>query len=235
MPTCHSTNDLADELIVKGQVEPGMVVITDNQTHGKGQRGNTWQSLPEMNLTFSLILEPNFLKIDQQFYLNIISSLAIYDLVAEHNNVKIKWPNDVYVAGKKLSGILVKNSLAGKNIEHAVVGIGLNVNQTSFDSAVAISLTEIGGKHYHLQAVLEKLLLAFESYYFLASDGRFEKLHKDYESKLYRSGENHQFFDVIEGKEFEGIITGIDPNGLLKIKTSTALKLFNFKEVQFLP
>ncbi|HEU5289705.1 MAG TPA: biotin--[acetyl-CoA-carboxylase] ligase, partial [Cyclobacteriaceae bacterium] len=96
MPECHSTNDEASRLIESSShVMEGMVVITNNQTSGRGQRGNTWVSEPGKNLTFSLLIKPTFLNAQDQFLLNKAFSLGLYDYLNAtlQGTVKIKWPN----------------------------------------------------------------------------------------------------------------------------------------------
>ena len=81
LPSCHSTNDFASEIIQTKQVFDGTIVITSYQTAGRGQRGNTWEALPNQNITVSMILKPDFLSITQQFRLNMAVSLGIYEFL----------------------------------------------------------------------------------------------------------------------------------------------------------
>ena len=103
VPDCPSTNTLALEISQQSPVKEGTVVITDQQTAGKGQRGNTWEAEPRQNLTFSLILKPTFLAVNKQFYLNIVICLALKDYLRQKTSgpVHIKWPNDILVHQKK--------------------------------------------------------------------------------------------------------------------------------------
>src|SRR5688572_19822458 len=118
MPECHSTNTLAMELCQQTNAPEGTLVITSKQTSGRGQRGNTWESIPHMNLTFSLVLRPTFLSVREQFYLNIFTSLSIRDFLAEscHIPIHIKWPNDILANDFKICGILIENQLSGDKI-----------------------------------------------------------------------------------------------------------------------
>ena len=110
LPSCHSTNEVAQDLLQSGAKE-GTIVITDNQIAGKGQRGNVWVSEPNQNLTFSLILHPHFLIPNEQFLITIAVSLALKEVLEEFlpGEVKIKWPNDIYYRGSKLAGLLIEN------------------------------------------------------------------------------------------------------------------------------
>src|SRR5690606_2664881 len=77
LPSCHSTNDIIAKLVPEKSLFEGAVVVTDHQTAGKGQRGNSWEAEPGKNLTFSVLLHPSFLSIDDQFYLYIVTALGI--------------------------------------------------------------------------------------------------------------------------------------------------------------
>ncbi len=77
LPDCHSTNDITLQAIRQKEVQEGSIFITNHQTRGKGQRGNTWETKPGENLTFSLVLQPRFLDLSEQFLLNIAISNAI--------------------------------------------------------------------------------------------------------------------------------------------------------------
>lgn len=234
MPECHSTNDEASRLVESsGHVVEGTVVITDSQTSGRGQRGNTWITEPGKNLTFSLLLKPTFLNAQDQFLLNKAFSLGLYDYLNAtlQANVKIKWPNDMMVNDKKICGILIENQIQGQNIQNSIVGIGLNVNQENFAMPTATSM-KVLGKDFTLENVLHELLSFLEKRYLQLRSGNLEELHSDYLSALYWLGERHMFKKAEE--IFEGEITGIDPYGKLKINVDGTTEYFELKQVQFL-
>jgi BirA family transcriptional regulator, biotin operon repressor / biotin---[acetyl-CoA-carboxylase] ligase len=233
MPECHSTNSLALELCQQSQAPEGTLVITDRQTAGRGQRGNTWESLPGMNLTFSVILKPTFLAIKDQFLLSIVTSLAIHNYLAEACNdpVHIKWPNDILVKQFKICGILIENQLTGEQFTHAVIGIGLNVNQQQFNVPTATSLSLIMGKGFDLQDVMEGLLSHLESRYLQLRQGRTQHLKEDYIKNLYRFNEHHTFQSGRE--QFAGKILGIDEHGRLRVLIRDQEKDFGIKEISF--
>src|SRR5581483_6581831 len=113
----------------------GFIVRAVEQYAGKGQRGSSWLSAPGMNLTFSLLLEPKFLSLNNQFWLTKALALALAEFVASvlpNTLVSIKWPNDIYVNDCKIAGILVENILEKSTIKFCIAGIGINVNQDSF-------------------------------------------------------------------------------------------------------
>ena len=233
LPTCHSTNEYACNLLANENPLEGTLIITPVQTAGKGQRGSSWEAEPGKNLTFSLILKPVFLSVDQQFYLNIIISLAVRDTVAEflQTSLKIKWPNDIYLNNKKIAGILIQNSLQKKHLTHSVVGIGLNVNQEKFGDQKAVSMMNHAGMEWPLETILAVLLEKTEANYLKLKAGHQELLKQRYMEHLFRYREQHSF--ISQGKSFSGIIQGVEENGRLIIETDSGRQTFDFKEVEF--
>jgi len=194
VPECHSTNDLALQLCQKKEWFEGTLVITHNQTAGRGQRGNTWIAEVGKNLTFSLLLKPTFLSGQEQFYLSVFVSLGIRDYVTEHTDQKvhIKWPNDILAGEKKMAGILIENQIAGNNLIGSVIGIGLNINQQHFGIDSPTSLSLLTGKDYNLSDELETLLQKLERRYLQLKERKFTVLMDDYLKELYRLNENKQ-------------------------------------------
>jgi BirA family biotin operon repressor/biotin-[acetyl-CoA-carboxylase] ligase len=235
MPECHSTNDEASRLIESSShVLEGTVVITHNQTSGRGQRGNTWMTEPGKNLTFSMLIKPTFLNAQDQFLLNKCISLGLYDYLKSTLNatVKIKWPNDIVVNDKKVCGILIENQVQGQNIQHSVVGIGLNVNQENFSMSTASSMKMFERNEFLLEQVWAELLGFLEKRYMQLRSGNLQELNSEYLSALYWLGERHMFKKTEE--IFEGTITGIDPYGKLKINVDGTTEYFDLKQIQFL-
>ncbi|MBK6267181.1 biotin--[acetyl-CoA-carboxylase] ligase [Marivirga sp. S37H4] len=236
LPSCHSTNEFLAELAVKDTLFEGAVVITENQTKGKGQRGNSWYSEPGKNLTFSVYLRPKFLKPSQQFDLNRIVSLALYDLLKKMcpmAKVYIKWPNDLYVNKKKITGILIENNINQHSIIQSIVGIGLNVNQTDKLLETATSIKEISNVEYELNKVLSDVIMAIEHYYLMLRSNDARLIRQLYEEKLYKK-DVVAYYEDKNGK-FNGVIRGTEADGVLKIEDeSGALRRYQFKEIHFL-
>ncbi|MFL5729050.1 MAG: biotin--[acetyl-CoA-carboxylase] ligase [Cytophagaceae bacterium] len=231
LPACHSTNTVAHEMVSEGNAEDGTVIISSEQTAGQGQRGNSWESEPGKNLTFSVILSPG-IRAGHQFWLNIISCLAVSALVSKYagDKVRVKWPNDIYFKDRKICGILIRNYLQGADIRNSIIGIGLNINQTAFKEPRAISLANICGEPFSLPQLLEELLTQLDFYADRLRKGYLKELKEQYLSQLYWSGEQHLFKTEYQ---FSGTITGIDDNGFLIVKTDEGEKYFNFKEIEF--
>ena len=233
LPSCHSTNEVARDLL-QTEVTEGTVVITDNQFAGKGQAGNQWSSFPGKNLTFSLILRPTFLMPNEQFLITVILSLGIKDALEEilPGEVKIKWPNDIFFNNKKISGLLIENVLRGNNFDSCVAGIGLNVNQTDFpDSIRATSIKLATNQEVDLNLMLNSLIASFSSLYFQLQDNKV-KLLQQYHESLLGLGQERKF--IVAEDEFKGIIEGTDEFGRLLIKRGSDILVFQHKEVQML-
>lgn len=233
-PECHSTNSLALELSHKAGTPEGSVVVTDHQTAGRGQMGNTWNAEPNKNLTFSIILYPSFLPASDQFLLNVVSSLTLKNLLSNVHGlpVKIKWPNDIMVDDKKIAGILIENTLAGNLLKASVIGIGLNINQKEFPFPTATSLLKSTDRSFDKDEQLRLLLEEFETIYVMLRAGKGEKLRDDYIRSLYWINENHTFQS--NSTPFEGVIDGVDDAGRLLVSTQSKKYAFNTKEVRYI-
>ena len=236
MPECHSTNTFALDLCQRpSNPADGTVVITANQSAGRGQRGSEWQAQPGKNLTFSIILKPHFLSIPDQFYLNVFASLAIRDYLVLHecSDIAIKWPNDIYLNDKKVCGMLIENQLSGNRIDSTVLGIGLNINQEVFALAKATSLAMNKHQTFDLQTELDTLLPLIESRYLQLKQGRLAALLGEYLDSLYWVNEEHTFESAKLG-QFRGTIQGVDQAGQLKISVEGNDTLFGVKDLVYL-
>lgn len=233
VPECHSTNSLVSELASQSIVSEGTVVITSHQTAGRGQRGNRWETAGGLNLTFSVLFRPTFLSIKDQFYLTIVTSLAIADLLKGHHvpAVKIKWPNDVLVDRRKCCGILIENTIQKENLQQSIVGIGLNVNQENFTVPAATSLSIAQGQHFDLNKVLNELLENLEKRYLQLRAGKLADLKSEYLANLFGLGELRGF--TSRDITFEGVIKGVSETGELIVEVNNEKRNYNFKEISF--
>lgn len=231
----ESTNNYANQLLLTKAATEGTVVMTQFQTKGKGQQGNSWESEPGKNLLASYIFQPKFLKAAHQFYLSKAVSLALTDLLAEENiEVSIKWPNDIYTGNKKIAGILIENSVVGLHLHSAVAGVGLNLNQTVFisDAPNPVSLTQLTGKNYSIEIVAERLWEKLEIRYNELKSGDFSSVDNAYLNRLFRY-QKWAFF-AKQGEVFEARITGTGQFGQLILEQKDGTKTeYLFKEVEF--
>jgi BirA family transcriptional regulator, biotin operon repressor / biotin---[acetyl-CoA-carboxylase] ligase len=230
-----STNNYASKLLDTPSIEEGTVIWSQEQTRGKGQAKNSWESEMGKNLTFSLVLFPHFIKIEQQFYLSKAISLGVAGFLAEYiDHVSIKWPNDIYAGDKKIAGILIENSIYGDKIKSAVVGIGLNVNQEVFTNGGPnpVSMKQITGTDYPLENCLEVLLKSIDQQYERLRRRKLLSIDKDYFQLLYRLNKYADF--ACNGAPFKAKITGVEKTGeiVLEEKDGT-LRKFAFKEMEY--
>lgn len=234
VPHCHSTNTLAAELSQKTEMPEGSIVITDRQTSGRGQRGNSWEAQPGQNLTFSIILKPGFLEAKNQFQLSQAVSVAIADYISSRTgqSVSIKWPNDILVANQKVCGILIENHLTGERIGQSIAGIGININQQFFNEPKAISLKMITGMEYQLGVEFNLVLERLEVRYLELRSGRIGPLLDHYIKLLYRRNEPGRY--SIANETVVGTITGVNEDGKLRMQVDNAERTFAAKEISYL-
>lgn len=234
LPVCESTNSETHQLLIKNKATEGCVVLTDEQTRGRGQRGNSWEAAPGKNITLSVILSPVFLAVRHQFYLNMAVSLAVLDLLREQGltQAQVKWPNDVYFEDKKLGGILIENTVNSSTIQHSIVGIGLNINQVHFGINTATSLAAVLGTQMDVKRLATRLLELLEKRYLELRSGKLDKLKYEYLQSLYRYQEAHPF--VVAGEQVTGCITGVDEDGRLAVEIDRELRYFAFKEITYI-
>ena len=235
LPSCHSTNGVASDLLSDGKAAHGTVVITDNQTHGKGQRGNRWESMPGKNLTFSVLVKPSFLSVSRQFDLTVVTSLALVKLMHDLGvtSAQVKWPNDIFTQHGKIAGILIENVVRSNQLEWAVLGIGLNVNQLKFTVDGATSIKRELGIELELKAVLNDLLTNLNLYYQQLLHGKTKDLRKRYTESLMWINQSRVFCDSISGVEFDGVIHRVTDEGRLVIKSGEQDLVFDFKQLEF--
>jgi BirA family biotin operon repressor/biotin-[acetyl-CoA-carboxylase] ligase len=233
MPSCHSTNQLTAELLRQKNLKEGAVIYTGFQNAGRGQLGTTWSSEPDRNVLMSLVLEPKFLRVTEQFLLSQVVSLAVKDCLQSYHDGdwKIKWPNDIYFGQKKIAGILIENNVQSDSLSHAIVGVGINVNQLDFDYPQADSLANISGLPHEVDEVIENLLVQIEKWYLKLRSGHQEEIRSAYQLALKGWGTLATWEDR-QGL-FKGKVVGVEAGGKLLIELSTgSIRSYGIKEVQ---
>ncbi len=233
----NSTNKYAADMIAKSKPIEGTVISASFQYEGRGQIGRFWESEAEKNITCSTILRPEFLEASDQFELNVAISLAVHDFISHFlgdKEVKIKWPNDIYVGDKKIAGILIQNSLMGKKVSSTIVGTGININQTIFSADVP-NPTSIAIEKNESQDldVMFAWLFRFLAKRYLQLKSRKNGIMSEYLENLYRRDVWSVFINEV-GESWEGKIVGVDKSGRLNIENKEGvLKVFNFREVRY--
>lgn len=217
-----STNDWLKDLSMQGKAVDGDVVWVLNQTHGRGQRENVWQSQAGKSLTMSVFKCHNAFDAKQSFMINCAVSLAICHTLKNHYHldVKVKWPNDILSAGKKIGGLLIENIIVGNRIKASVVGVGINVNQDKFENLPkASSLFLQTGCGTEITTLLEQTLDVLGLYFDRLDQKNPMLMLSEFEQCLFRKDEVSVFFDG--EKEFEAIIRGVTAQGWLRLEQSS--------------
>ena len=217
------------------------------QSAGRGQMGNRWESRAGENLTFSILLKPAFLAADEQFALSQAVALGVLDyLQGQGVPATVKWPNDLYAGDRKICGMLIETGLSDGHLAWAVAGIGLNVNQRTFDPSLPnpTSLALETGRAFRIEAELPALLHGI-----LARCDRLESPYARngndaaYLNHLYRRGAWHWFEELPAseipaqnrtGRRIEARILGIDPESRLLLEhRDGSLHAYGFKEIKY--
>lgn len=222
-------NDLADEFFL----EDYAAVMAKYQTDGRGQRGAKWNSERNKNLIISILKTKLITPVQEQFDLNMRMSLAILKTLESFNlpKLSVKWPNDILSGNKKVSGVLMELSTKKNKINRAIIGVGINVNQTYFKHLPrASSMKLIMGQSYNIdelaEILIDKIKLFFDHYDKLS-------IKETYENLLYRRHKPSTFLDQ-HGAKFTGIIKGVSDDGRLMVKTELSERLFDLKAITLL-
>ncbi len=221
------------EAIQSGMAHHGMTWFTQEQTAGKGQRGKSWASEKGKNIAMSLVVQPRALQISNQFHLSAAVAVCCFDFVKRYagDETKIKWPNDLYWRDRKAGGILIENIMHGKEWKWAVIGIGINVNQTSFDNALVnpVSLKQITGKELDNIELAKELHLQLMSN--LTGNATVGIIMEKYNEHLYKKNKPVSFKK--EGIRFETVIKEVSPLGRL-ITVDAIEREFDFGELEWI-
>lgn len=230
--TVDSTN--AEALRRASALENMTVIAAREQTAGRGQRGNTWTSAPGENLTFTILFKYGSQPESGALVrLNMAAALAVRNFLrAEGVDAVIKWPNDVYVGTRKICGMLIENRLAPTDSVSAV-GIGINLNQTTFPASLPnpVSLRSLTGRTSAVEPALERFLPFLTA--LLEKDCDFLS---DYCSALFQKDAECSYRDLRTGEVFRGTITGVAPDGRLRLRPSRSDRelIFDFKEIGYI-
>ncbi len=227
-----STNNFAAKLINDHICQNGSVILADEQSAGKGQVGNTWESAHSSNMLCSIVWKPDNLSVSEQSKISWMICLALHKLLLRFGiDSSIKWPNDVFVGTQKIAGILIENQLEGKQISWVIAGIGLNVNQLHFESPNATSIRHQLGTSIQVKTVLNELIAILNGY--IQQWERLEStLKTTFESLLFLKDELAFYKDSMG--EFEGEILGVQEDGRLMIAVQGENRSYALKELQFL-
>lgn len=234
-----STNEFLQKEIKKGaDLKEGYVVVANSQYDGKGLENNNWESAPGLNLILSAYLKPSFIEAQDQFLLNKLVSVSVLDFInslSSRTSNKIKWPNDIYVNDRKVSGILINNTIGGNDILYSIIGIGININQLTFNSDAPnpVSLRQIFKTELNLDECLRSFLEFFNKRYNQLKSGDFRYIEREYIDSMYRYNEWHLF--NINDKGVKARIIGLGEFGRLRLvlEGNTTIEC-DMKEIKFM-
>ncbi len=235
LPECSSTNTYALNKVKLRELEEGSIIITDNQTAGRGQINNKWESEPYKNINISIVLQPYFIDPKDVFILSMLISNSIHKTLVKYldSRLKVKWPNDIYFNNKKLVGILIENIIIGNKIKASVIGIGINVNQRKFNCKKATSILLECNKNIDLKILRDDLLYnIFSDYNILKLEINKSEIKSFYINNLYRKIGSYLFRD--KKGIFRGTIKDIDEIGrLIILDLEGNVRSYIPKEVKF--
>ena len=236
--SCASTSAV---LAAMPDAPEGTVVVTDCQTAGRGQRGNTWEAEPGKNLTFSILLRPCSIHAARQFELSMLVALAVADAIDSRfraagidRRTTVKWPNDIYVGDSKICGTLIENKLDGCNIDRAIVGIGIDVNQRVFtsDAPNPASMIHYLGFETPLRPLLEEVCQAImDSFAAYMDRPDPDALLQRFRARMYRADGAEYMFREPGGAPFAASITDLALTGHLTLSNG---RTYAFKEITYL-
>ncbi|MFV0541816.1 MAG: biotin--[acetyl-CoA-carboxylase] ligase [Aestuariibaculum sp.] len=232
-----STNSYLRALCAKKELDDYTVVVTENQTQGRGQMATEWCSQPAKNLTFSVYKDTSGFQIEHPFYISIVVSLTLLRTLRFFSipKLSVKWPNDILSENSKVCGILIENAVRQNKMNSSIIGIGLNVNQTEFKNLPkASSLKIITGVVYNLDEIITIILSHLRHYFDMLIAGQYAELKEEYDAYLFRKNKPSTFQDA-EGRVFSGFINNVCDSGNLQILLEDdVLKEYTIKEITLL-
>ena len=231
-----STNEYLKQLSKETNIEDYTIVVANEQTNGKGQMGAKWVSEKGKNLTMSVLLKDVSVIKEEIFALNLVAALSVLNVLKNMQipNVTIKWPNDIMSDSKKVAGILIENSFRLEGTFTAVIGIGLNLNQTDFDLLPqATSLKCITGNIYDIDNTALQIRDSLkENVPFLNQNENM--LWEEYHENLFKLNYPTPF-ETKDGTRFMGIIQKVNNNGKLEVlHEDKGMHEYEVKEIKML-
>jgi BirA family biotin operon repressor/biotin-[acetyl-CoA-carboxylase] ligase len=226
-----STNKYAADLLKSENLPEGTVILAYHQTAGKGQFGKSWLTSAGENLTFSVILKPVNLTVNNSFLISMCMAVSVRDTVLSFLSsarIEIKWPNDILSNRNKISGILIENQVSHDNIKHVIAGVGINVNQIQFrDVPNATSLRKITGREYKTDHVLSVFCLQLEKWYLTLRNGNHHQIIQEYHKSLY--GTDFLYIMTPEGQKVSKILR-VNEQGYVFLEIDGNEKKFSMNE-----
>lgn len=224
----ESTNNYAAKLAELPNWENGTVIVADQQTDGKGQRGNKWIG-EQGNLFFSMLVDLTFLKPDQSWRWSQAVAIALHETMSTftQDQLWIKWPNDIVSSKGKLGGILIENSVSSRGVEHSIVGIGVNTQ----NAPEGLSAARLELKDQSNEVFLNKLCESLEKWYFLLKAGG-QTVNMNFNSALWKYGEACTI--ISKNRESKEVLfKGTNPSGQAEFLSEEGILQFGIKEFEW--
>lgn len=231
-----STNTYLKELLRNDQSLNELAVVAEKQTQGRGQMGTEWHSQEGKSLMMSALKRLERFHVENRFYLSMLVSIAIKNVLSFYNlpDIKIKWPNDILSANKKVCGLLLEPVLKKDQIKAIIIGVGLNLNETEMpDLPQAASIKMLTGKHVDIDTFALEIVNEINEQFLKLNSQAYSVIKREYLNCLYRKGVLSVFKDPA-GNEFNGLITGVSNSGKLQVATELGEKEFDLKEIKLL-
>jgi BirA family biotin operon repressor/biotin-[acetyl-CoA-carboxylase] ligase len=219
LPTTDSTNNHAMNEARMGQTSDGTAYFALDQYQGKGQRAKTWSSKPGENIILSVVKDCSGLQLNNQFQLSVAVALACFDFFSAYagDETRIKWPNDIYWRDRKAGGILIENMVKSNQWDKAIIGMGININQTSFDKMEGkpVSLKQITGKTFDPISLAKELCHHLDNRFSMLENKPFDQLLSAYNEHLFKKDEMVSF--KRNNVLFQAKVISVDKDGHLMI------------------
>lgn len=217
-----STNDIVEKLARDG-VKEGVVVFAESQTKGRGRLGRKWISPPRQGLWFSLLLRPK-LRPQAATQLTVAAATALFRAIRDvaGSAPEIKWPNDILIKGRKVCGVLTELSAELDNIKHLILGIGVDVNQSTAEfppelRKIATSLKSETGRHIHRAELAAAILRELDRDYALITAGDFQRVADEWQQQCTTIGQRVSI--QIGAQTIQGHAEALDDDGALLVRT----------------
>lgn len=231
LPEVDSTNNYTAKLISEGNISHGTVILAERQTAGRGQRGNSWQTLRENQFTASIYLSTAFLSVHHAPFLNKALAVGVAQTIKGLISapVRLKWPNDILVNDKKMGGILIEGNISNQTLEYVIFGLGINLKAEDVPTSTSLEQHSLQLSPFEfITGLLPKLQLQFE----LCQQYNFKAIQKNYLELLWRLNEDQVITDEA-GKAFMGRIVDVDESGSVVIESGEGVKSYGLQEVRF--
>ena len=215
--------------------ENGTVIFAESQTAGKGRKNRKWQSHKGLGLYFTIVLKPD-IEVNYLPYLSLLFNYSVFKTLKKHvkGQIKIKWPNDIYLNGKKIAGFLIESSIENNSISKLIIGIGINISQSIEDfeediKELATSLKIEEEKTYSRKEIFLEILQEIEKDYLKFIKEKFLDIKEIEENLLWL---NQDVMILEDGKVLlSGKLIGLKEDGSLMLKTDEGLKSVYFGDL----